>query len=133
MNKSYLAIDIKHQDSSQYVLLEIPSENLPRFVKLPDNSESQRTTLILLDNIVRFCLDDLLKGFFEYDSLSSYAIKNDSRCGLRAQEGNDSDILEAMSLGLEQRLTALPIRLIYESEMPLEMLDFAQKAPALRL
>lgn len=125
--QSYLAIDIKHQDSSQYVLLEIPSENLPRFVKLPDNSESQRTTLILLDNIVRFCLDDLLKGFFEYDSLSCYAIKMTRDADYALQEGNDSDILEAMSLGLEQRLTALPIRLIYESEMPLEMLDFLRR------
>ncbi|MCW0470618.1 hypothetical protein OH492_23915 [Vibrio chagasii] len=29
-----------------------------------------------------------------------------------------------MSIGIEQRLTALPIRLIYESEMPQEMLNF---------
>ncbi len=38
--------------SSQYALLEIPSDALPRFVKLLTPSDSQRTTLILLDNIV---------------------------------------------------------------------------------
>ena len=64
-DQSYFAIDINRHDSSQYALLEIPSEELPRFVKLPEASDSQRTTLILLDNIVRLCLDDRLKGFFE--------------------------------------------------------------------
>ncbi|MEZ8716026.1 polyphosphate kinase 1 [Vibrio splendidus] len=124
--QSYLAIDIEREASSQYVLLEIPSEALPRFVKLPDTSGSQRTTLILLDNIVRFCLDDLLKGFFEYDSVSSFAIKMTRDADYDLQENNESSLLESMSLGLEQRLTALPIRLIYESEMPAEMLSFLQ-------
>ncbi len=127
---SYFAIDINRHDSSQYALLEIPSEELPRFVKLPEASDSQRTTLILLDNIVRLCLDDLLKGFFDYDSLTCFAIKmtRDADYDLQKdderQKNSNNNLLEAMSLGLEQRLTALPIRLIYESEMPAEMLSF---------
>ncbi|MEZ9706605.1 RNA degradosome polyphosphate kinase, partial [Vibrio breoganii] len=102
--QSYLAIDIERDASSQYVLLEIPSEALPRFVKLPETSGSQRTTLILLDNIVRFCLDDLLKGFFEYDSLRCFAIKMTRDADYDLQEDNENNLLESMSLGLEQRL-----------------------------
>ncbi|OEE18407.1 RNA degradosome polyphosphate kinase [Vibrio cyclitrophicus ZF205] len=127
-DQSYLAIDINRNRSSQYALLEIPSEQLPRFVKLPETSDSQRTTLILLDNIVRFCLDDLLKGFFDYDSLSCFAIKMTRDADYDLQKDYDfqksNGLLEAMSLGLEQRLTALPIRLIYESEMPSKMLSY---------
>ncbi|CAH6855006.1 polyphosphate kinase [Vibrio chagasii] len=122
--QSYLAIDIEHNGSSQYALLEIPSDALPRFVKLPTPSDSQRTTLILLDNIVRFCLDDLLKGFFEYDSLRCFAIKMTRDADYDLQEDSNCSLLESMSIGIEQRLTALPIRLIYESEMPQEMLNF---------
>ncbi|MFV8462282.1 polyphosphate kinase 1 [Vibrio campbellii] len=122
--QSYLAIDIEHNGSSQYALLEIPSDALPRFVKLPSPSDSQRTTLILLDNIVRFCLDDLLKGFFEYDSLRCFAIKMTRDADYDLQEDSNCSLLESMSIGIEQRLTALPIRLIYESEMPQEMLNF---------
>lgn len=122
--QSYLAIDIEHNGSSQYALLEIPCDALPRFVKLPSPSDSQRTTLILLDNIVRFCLDDLLKGFFEYDSLRCFAIKMTRDADYDLQEDSNCSLLESMSIGIEQRLTALPIRLIYESEMPQEMLNF---------
>ena len=104
--QSYLAIDIEREAASQYVLLEIPSEALPRFVKLPEASGSQRTTLILLDNIVRFCLDDLLKGFFEYDSLRCFAIKMTRDADYDLQDNNENSLLELMSLGLEQRLTA---------------------------
>ncbi|OXD93704.1 hypothetical protein CA163_40045, partial [Vibrio parahaemolyticus] len=33
-------------------------------------------------------------------------------------------LLEQMSAGVNQRLTAMPVRFVYEREMPQEMLDF---------
>ncbi len=31
--------------------------------------------MILLDNILRYCLDDIFKGFFDYDALNAYSMK----------------------------------------------------------
>lgn len=31
--------------------------------------------MILLDNILRFCLDEIFKGFFDYDALNAYSMK----------------------------------------------------------
>lgn len=54
----------------RYALVEIPSNVLPRFTVLPkDNS-----TAILLDDVIRYCLDDLFFNF-EYDTISAYTIK----------------------------------------------------------
>ncbi|MCX2957143.1 MAG: RNA degradosome polyphosphate kinase, partial [Candidatus Regiella insecticola] len=59
----------------EYALLEIPADKVPRFVKLPPEAPRRRKPIILLDNILRYCLDEIFKGFFDYDKLNAYSIK----------------------------------------------------------
>jgi polyphosphate kinase len=37
-------------------------------VNLPPETPRRRKPMILLDNILRYCLDDIFKGFFDYDA-----------------------------------------------------------------
>ncbi len=55
------------------------SDKVPRFVNLPPEAPRRRKPMILLDNILRYCLDDIFKGFFDYDALNAYSM-NDPRC-----------------------------------------------------
>ena len=72
---AYLTVELEKDQQSSYALIEIPTDHLPRFVKVPEPKGKRRKTIILLDNIIRYCIDDLFKGFFEYDSLNCYAMK----------------------------------------------------------
>lgn len=121
---AYIAIDLRKNDQSQYALIEIPTDHLPRFVMVPEQKGKRRKTIILLDNIIRYCLDDLFKGFFDYDELNGYAMKmtRDADYDLRLEI--EYSLLEQMSEGVSQRLTAMPVRFVYERGMPTEMLDF---------
>ncbi|WP_045393598.1 polyphosphate kinase 1 [Vibrio rotiferianus] len=121
---AYITVDLRKDDHSQYALLEIPTDHLPRFVMLPEKKGKRRKTIILLDNIIRYCLDELFKGFFEYDELNGYAMKmtRDAEYDLRFEI--EYSLLEQMSEGVNQRLTALPVRFVYERDMPQKMLNF---------
>ncbi len=121
---AYIAVELRKEDHSQYALIEIPTDHLPRFVMVPEQKGKRRKTIILLDNIIRYCLDELFKGFFDYDELAGYAMKmtRDAEYDLRNEI--EYSLLEQMSAGVNQRLTAMPVRFVYEREMPREMLDF---------
>ncbi|MGR5212691.1 polyphosphate kinase 1 [Vibrio rotiferianus] len=121
---AYITVDLRNGDQSQYALIEIPTDHLPRFVMLPEKKGKRRKTIILLDNIIRYCLDELFKGFFEYDELNGYAMKmtRDAEYDLRFEV--EYSLLEQMSEGVNQRLTALPVRFVYERDMPQKMLSF---------
>lgn len=121
---AYIAVELTKEQQSSYALIEIPTDHLPRFVMLPEQKGKRRKTIILLDNVIRYCLDDIFRGFFDYDSLHGYAMKmtRDAEYDLRKEI--DYSLLEQLSEGLSQRLTAMPVRFIYEHDMPQAMLRF---------
>ena len=121
---AYIAVQLESGDGNQYALIEIPTDHLPRFVRLPEEKGKRRKTIILLDNIIRYCLDELFNGFFEYDGLSGYAMKMTRDAEYDLSREVEHSLLEQMSEGVSQRLTALPVRFVYEREMPQDMLEF---------
>ena len=56
---TYLAIEIRRGRKTTYAVLEVPADELPRFVELPKQKDGRRKPLILLDNMIRYCLDDI--------------------------------------------------------------------------
>lgn len=81
----------------------------------------------MLDNIIRFCMEDIFKGFYDFDALNVFSIKmtRDAEYDLRDQV--DQSLLEQMSSSLKQRLTAEPVRFIYDREMPDHMVEYFKK------
>ncbi|NLS14255.1 polyphosphate kinase 1 [Vibrio sp. SM6] len=121
---AYIAVDLEKDHQSQYALLEIPTDHLPRFVMVPEQKGKRRKTIILLDNIIRYCLDDLFRGFFDYDTLNGYAMKMTRDAEYDLSHEVEYSLLEQMSEGVSQRLTAMPVRFVYERSMPENMLAF---------
>jgi polyphosphate kinase len=130
---TYLAIKmVRHhegdaQDDIRYALLEIPTDDLPRFIQLPPDGSKTKKTLIILDNIMRFCLDDIFGNFFEYDEISAYSVKMTRDAAYDLTDEVDQSLLEKMSEGLKQRLTAEPVRFVYDRDAPTDLLNFLKK------
>ncbi|WP_375752754.1 polyphosphate kinase 1 [Vibrio sp. HN007] len=121
---AYLSVEIKKDDTdTQYALLEIPTEHMPRFIMVPEEKGKRKKTIILLDNIIRYCLDDIFRGFFEYDELSCYSFKMTRDAEYDLGYEVEHSLLEQMSEGVAQRLTAMPVRFVYENGMPKNMIN----------
>jgi len=124
---TYLAVEIIRGDETRYALLEIPSDKVPRFVNLPPETPRRRKPMILLDNILRFCLDDIFKGFFDYDALNAYSMKMTRDAEYDLVHEMESSLLELMSSSLKQRLTAEPVRFVYQRDMPDAMVEMLRQ------
>ncbi|NAX20690.1 polyphosphate kinase 1, partial [Vibrio sp. V39_P1S14PM300] len=120
---AYIAVELRKGENRQYALLEIPTDHLPRFVMVPEQKGKRRKTIILLDNIIRYCFDDIFQGFFEYDELNGYAMKMTRDAEYDLSNEVEHSLLEQMSEGLAQRLSAMPVRFVYETDMPEAMLS----------
>ena len=121
---TYLVVELSNDNLTKYALLEVPSENVPRFIKLPHEKGEKKRSIIMLDNILRYCLDSIFKGILKYDTVQTYSMKltRDAEYGL--SDDIDQSLLEKMSLSLKQRLTAIPVRLVHDREMPPTTLQF---------
>ncbi|HGJ5891414.1 MAG TPA: polyphosphate kinase 1 [Arsenophonus apicola] len=124
---TYLAVEIIQGQNIQYALLEIPAGKQPRFIHLPPEMPKRRKSMILLDNILRYCLDEIFKGFFDYDQLNAYAMKMTRDAEYDLTTEMESSMLELMSSSLKQRLNAEPVRFVYQRNMPDEMVELLRK------
>ena len=114
---AYLAVEIICKDSISYALLELPTDNAPRFVLLPSEVSTKNKSIIFLDNILRYCLADIFEVFFDAVELNAYSININRDAEYELNTELDS-LLELMSQGLKQRLTAQPVRFTYQKDMP---------------
>ncbi|SES95405.1 polyphosphate kinase 1 [Thorsellia anophelis] len=128
---TYLAVEIVQDEKINHALLEIPTDKVPRFIKLPPEPLSRRKTMILADNILRLCLDDIFQPFFDFTEIHAYSMKmtRDAEYDLITEV--ESSLLEIMSSSLKQRLTAKPVRFAYQREMPDEMVKLLMEKLAL--
>lgn len=128
----YLFVKITRQKSEgkyRYALIEIPS-SIPRFYKLPD--ARGKTCLILLDDIIRYCLDEVF-SYFEYEAMEAYSIKMTRDAEIEADHDISKSFVEKLSRGLKKRNKGFPVRFVFDMEMPKDGLQFLQrKLPVLR-
>ncbi len=114
----------RHERKPKYALIEIPSEVLPRFVVLPKQGEKK--FIILLDDVIRYCLDEVF-AIFEHESIEAYTIKLTRDAELDIENDVTQTIVEKISRSLKKRKKGAPVRLTYDNDMPIDMLDFLMK------
>lgn len=109
---------------SIYALLEIPTDSLSRFVVLP--KEKERNFIILLDDVIRFNLDHVFSNF-EHDYIEAFNIKLTRDAEIDIDNDLSKSFVEKISKGLKERKKGLPVRLVYDSTISPDLLDFIMK------
>ena len=102
--------------AAEFGLVEIPSDQLPRFHTLPAPAGQHHLTF--LDDIVRFHLPQL---FPEHRVLDAYAIKLSRDAEMYIDDEFSGDLLEKIRTGLQKRTDGLPTRFLYDKRMPAGM------------
>jgi polyphosphate kinase len=118
----YHAVSMESDNSRKalFAILRIPVSNgCPRFVQLP--SSAGKHSIIFLDDIIRICLDDIF-FMFNYDRIRAFTFKLVRDASLSLDGDPYKSFLKKMKEGLEQRMRGKLVRLIYDQEMPEELL-----------
>lgn len=120
---AYLGVKMTCDDgrNTRYAVIRIPaSANCPRFVVLP--SEEGRHDVIFLDDIIRLMIDDVF-FMFNYDHISVHTFKIMRDAELTIDDDVSKSLFERIAEGVESRRYGEPIRLIYDREMPADLLE----------
>ncbi|MFO8021954.1 MAG: RNA degradosome polyphosphate kinase [Perlabentimonas sp.] len=120
----YLAIKLFKAESPEcceYALIEIPTAEFTRFIRLPDiNGEKY---IILLDDVIRFCLNQVF-SIFAYDTYEAYTIKITRDAELDVDNDISESLLEKISKGIQNRSKGQPVRFVYDSTIAPDLLQF---------
>ncbi|MES3019535.1 MAG: polyphosphate kinase 1 [Bacteroidota bacterium] len=109
----------KNKEKHKFALIEIPTDGSNRFIVLPETNNLKFITLI--DDIVRYCLDDIF-FIFDYDTIEAYSIQLTRDAELDLDRHVSEKFIDALSKSLQKRGKGKPMRLLYDTDMPLDML-----------
>jgi len=125
-NQLYFLIILERKESSKVVVLNIPSNELPRFYK---STQGEDTSVVFLDDIVRYHLDYI----FPDDKITgcySFKVTRDAEIDLKDEySGSLSDQLEKQLL---KRDLGLATRFLHQPGIPVNVLELLKKIFNLR-
>src|ERR1700761_7351388 len=114
----YFYVKLTRNKKTRYALIEVP-DNLSRFLVLPDTNNLK--FIILLDDIIRYSLEDIF-FIFEHDSIEAYSIQLTRDAELDLDKEVSGKFIDSLAKSLQKRRKGKPMRLLYDTEMPLDML-----------
>jgi polyphosphate kinase len=120
----YLIVKLYSRETgirSDFALIEIPTNILPRFIVLP--SENEKKFIILLEDVIRYSLDDVF-SLFKFDHFESWIIKLTRDAELDMDNDISKSFLEVISKGLNSRKTGQPVRFVFDNALSRELLEF---------
>jgi polyphosphate kinase len=123
----YLAVTLsrsKSRLSPDCALIEVPAELLSRFVLLPKSG--QNTNIMILDDIIRCNLHAIFAPF-GYDRFAAYTIKLTRDAELDVDDDIFESYVRSIHKSLRQRKGGKPVRLVYDAEIPRELLGLLAK------
>jgi polyphosphate kinase len=123
---TYLIVEIRNADTLNYAIIDVP-EAVPRFLQIPSDRTEHHKYFMVVDEIIRHCLKQIFSGFFEYDSLQAWSMKFSRDAEYWLEEDVELSLIEKLSLGMKQRLTAEPVRLGHDRKMPQEIVKLLCK------
>ena len=123
----YLACTLSKKDKSvtkRFALLSVPARRLPRFVVLPSKSTEKK--LILLEDVIRFCLPTIF-SFFGYDTFSAHIIKVTRDAEIDLDNDVSTSLIQKIEKGLKNRKKGKPVRFVFDKAIDPSLLTYLVK------
>ena len=110
---------------ADYAFLELPVNICGRFVQLPDHEN--KSYLMYLDDVIRCCLPLVFEGL-GYDKYEAYAFKFTRDAEMEIDNDLRTGTLQKISKGVKSRKKGEPLRVIYDNNMPKDLLKRVLKS-----
>jgi polyphosphate kinase len=119
----YFFVKLTRGKKSRLALIEFP-DSLSRFLVLPETNNLK--FIILLDDIIRYSLEDIF-FIFDHDNIEAYSLQLTRDAELDLDKEVSEKFIDSLSKSLQKRRKGKPMRLLYDSEMPHDMLKYLVK------
>ncbi len=119
----YMTVSLMPKESytgkTEYAIVKIPSDYLPRFIELP--SKNGRRETIMLDDIVRQTISWLFPG---YSIIDAYSIKLTRDAELYIEDEFSGNLIQKLKSSLLKRNIGVASRFVYDRSIPRPFLDY---------
>ncbi|MEO6695850.1 MAG: polyphosphate kinase 1, partial [Ignavibacteria bacterium] len=127
----YLALRLSSENKNKeenkkknlYAIVEIPTDKLQRFIILP--SAVNETKLIFLDDVIRFSLLKIFKGY-EIEETCSVKLTRDAE--LYIEDEFSGSLLEKIKKNLSKRTTGEASRFLFDEKISKNFLKFLKES-----
>lgn len=119
----YLAIKLIKDampDDPQYALIEVPSELVGRFWKLPKYGNQY---VMYLEDVIRYNLEYIF-FIYDFDRIEAHTVKITRDAELDLDDDVSKGFLEKMSKSVKLRRVGDPVRFVYDKHISSDMLQF---------
>ena len=123
----YLACKLSKSDNNilqKFALVSVPVSRLPRFIILPSSQQGQ--FIILLEDIIRFCLPQVF-SFFGHDTFSAHIIKVTRDAEIDIDNDVSTSFIQKIEKGLKSRKKGKPVRFIFDKDIDPAVLTYLIK------
>ena len=123
----YLACKLSKSDGSipqKFALVSVPVSRLPRFVILPSSQQGQY--IILLEDVIRFCLPQIF-SLFGHDTFSSNIIKVTRDAEIDIDNDVSTSFIQKIEKGVKNRKKGKPVRFIFDKDIDPSLLTYLIK------
>ena len=108
-------IDSTGEREEENCIIKVPTDRLGRFIQIP--SEDSNHYIIVLDDVIRHSIGEIFRTF-GYDRFNAYTIKFTRDAELDIDEDISKSFVELMSESIKKRKKGVPVRFVYDREMP---------------
>jgi polyphosphate kinase len=108
----------------EYALIQVPTDITGRFLTLPE--EGNKSYIILMDDVIRYCLKDIFAAF-GFDCFDSFTIKFTRDSELEIDNDVSKSFLELISVSVKKRKHGEAVRFVYDNTMPDDLLKILTK------
>lgn len=120
LNDTSIYLGIKMTKSNapsnfSFAILEVPTEQLSRFIILP--SENENHFVILIEDAIRYSLNELFPNF-NFDIYEAYTFKITRDAELDLDNDALKSYVDRIEESLKLRVKGCPVRLVYDRSMP---------------
>eukprot|EP01093_Parvamoeba_rugata_P003474 TRINITY_DN145_c0_g2_i3.p3 TRINITY_DN145_c0_g2~~TRINITY_DN145_c0_g2_i3.p3 ORF type:complete len:694 (+),score=151.34 TRINITY_DN145_c0_g2_i3:15247-17328(+) len=124
----YLYVALRRKDrNTRYAVIQVPTSDMSRFMLIPPEKSRKKKHIIMLDDMIQLCLEDIFRGFVKFDEIESFSFKMTRDAEYSINDEIDESYVEKMSESMKQRLIAEPVRVIYDNDMPEDMMQDLRK------
>ncbi|NGM61808.1 polyphosphate kinase 1 [Sphingobacterium sp. SGG-5] len=123
----YLGVSMmkgSRQDEAKFAIIEVPTGDVGRFIKLP--SDSKEVHVILLEDIIKFNLPFIF-SYFGFDDFRAHAFKITRDADFDLDNDINTTMADKIAKAVKNRRKGKPTRFVYDQDMDEKLVEYLIK------